>query len=92
MAMTGSSTGQGIGDSCLGSEERSSAHPSGQGQLGGMRRMNNLVLSKGQFGRNTLYNPTPKSDLLEIFPVGDAMATSQAAANLIRPTHKPESR
>jgi hypothetical protein len=48
--------------------------------------------SKEAFGRNTLYNPKHKSDLLSHFPAGDALATSAAAANLIRPIHKPESR
>jgi hypothetical protein len=44
------------------------------------------------FGRNTLYNPKQRTDIFEMFQVGDAQATSAAAANLIRPTNKPESR
>jgi hypothetical protein len=44
------------------------------------------------FGRNTLYNPKPTSDPFEMFAIGDAQATSAAAASLVRPTCKPESR
>ena len=44
------------------------------------------------FGRNTLYNPKPSHDPFEMFTVGDAQATSAAAANLVRPICKPESR
>ena len=44
------------------------------------------------FGRNTLYNPKPQTDLLN-FTAGDALATSAAAAQLVRPgNNKPESR
>lgn len=37
------------------------------------------------FGRNTLYNPKKSTDFFDLFQAGDAMATSAAAANLIRP-------
>jgi hypothetical protein len=43
------------------------------------------------FGRNTLYNPQSQ-DVLDMMTVGNAEATSAAAANLIRPIYKPESR
>ena len=58
----------------------------------GKEGMQGKTESMINFGRNTLYNPKQKTDMFELFQVGDAQATSAAAASLIRPTCKPESR
>ena len=93
MAMTGTSGFQANGSSLESEEGRSGFHVGGGGSLPRVEPNKSIINNaKKNFGRNTLYNPKPKSDLLEIFPAGDALATSQAAANLIRPTNKPESR
>ena len=44
------------------------------------------------FGRNTLYNPKKSTDFFDLFQAGDALATSAAAASLVRPSNKAESR
>ena len=43
-------------------------------------------------GRNTLYNPKKSTDLFDMFPAGDAAATQEAVAALVRPGGKSESR
>ena len=47
--------------------------------------ISNASSSAMNLGRNTLYNPKKSTDFFDLFQAGDALATSAAAASLVRP-------